>query len=300
MSRIAVIGASGFVGSAVTEAARESGHDVLCLHAPRLQPTGSGSERAITALASRLVGVDVVINCAGVADAAANHSDSVTAANAILPGVIGEAAKHAGVRRFVHVSSAVVQGRLTVLDGSGAVDAFSVYAKSKLAGEWAAREHGPEFTTIYRPPSVHGPNRRHTHHLAAVARSPFASVAAPGAQPTPQTHVSDVASAVVFLATSPSPPPPVVHHPWQGLTTSDLLRLLGGREPTRIPEPVARALLRAGRAAAKVVTGLDPHVRRVEMAWFGQRQAESWLTVRGWTPVTTASDWAQLGRDLRH
>ena len=46
MTRIAVLGASGFVGSAVVEAARSAGHTVLPLKAPRLSAGDVGATRA--------------------------------------------------------------------------------------------------------------------------------------------------------------------------------------------------------------------------------------------------------------
>ena len=65
MTRIAVIGASGFVGSAVVDAARSAGHDTLSLSGPRLATAGTTHEDVITALAAQLGDVDVVVNCAG-------------------------------------------------------------------------------------------------------------------------------------------------------------------------------------------------------------------------------------------
>ena len=174
MVRIAVIGASGFVGSAVVEAARGAGHTVLALRAPRLVAARTcGHQAAVDDLAVQVAGVDVVVNCAGNPDASATRPEDLEAPNSVLPGVVGRAARRAGVPRYVHVSSAVVQGRRPVLDSSAATDPFSPYAESKIAGELAARAEGPELTTVYRPPSVHAPTRRVTRQLSAVARSPL-------------------------------------------------------------------------------------------------------------------------------
>jgi hypothetical protein len=180
MTRIAVIGASGFVGSAVVDAARSAGHDTLSLSGPRLATADTTHENVITALAAQLGDVDVVVNCAGNPDASAARIEDLEAANSVLPGVIGAAARRAAVPRYVHVSSAVVQGRLPVLDSSDRVDGFSLYARSKIDGETRARAQGPRTTTVYRPPSVHSPTRRVTRQLTAIARSPLSTVAAPG------------------------------------------------------------------------------------------------------------------------
>jgi nucleoside-diphosphate-sugar epimerase len=303
MSRVAVVGATGFVGSAVAAAAEGAGHAVLRVAAPRLSGAASDrpdAEAVVRELAVALQGADVVVNCAGNPDASSADVLSLRAANAVLPGLVGAAARSAGVERYIHVSSAVVQGRRPVLDDTEALDAFSPYAVSKAEGELAARAHGPEETTVYRPPSVHGAGRRVSRQLARIASSPLATVARPGTRPTPQTHIADVADALLFLATTPRVPPRVVHHPWQGHTTAGLLTVLAdGREPVQIPGSLARALLRVGGLVAHLAPRLGPHLRRVEMIWFGQEQAPSWLTAQGWRPVTTRDDWLALGRAAR-
>lgn len=294
MSTVAIVGASGFVGSALAQAASSAGLDVVELKAPRLRSEGDVDD-VTRQLADRLRGTDVVVNCAGNPDASAPEGLALTLANGVLPGVVGAAATSACVPRYIHVSSAVVQGRRPVLDASLSFDAFSAYARSKIAGEHAALRAGPGGTTVYRPPSVHAASRRVTSQLTRLARSPLSTVAAPGTLPTPQTHILDVASALMFLALSDVSPPQVVHHPWQGHTTSGLLLALGGRPPRRVPAVMCRGILGAGRVISRIRPPLAPVVRRVEMVWFGQPQAESWLTTAGWHPTTTLEDWARLG-----
>lgn len=304
MSTMVVVGASGFVGSAVAAAAAAAGHDVRTAVAPRLAAgaaDGREVEEAVQELALALRNADVVVNCAGNPDASSSDLLALRAVNAVLPGVVGAAARRAGVERYIHVSSAVVQGRRPVLDDSEAFDAFSPYAVSKAEGELAARARGPEGTTVYRPPSVHGAGRRVSRQLARIASSPLATVARPGTRPTPQTHITDVADALLYLATTRQIPPAVVHHPWQGHTTAGLLTVLAdGREPVEIPDSLAKALVRIGGFMARMSPRLAPYLRRVEMIWFGQEQAPSWLTAQGWSPVTTRDDWLALGRAARH
>ena len=144
----------------------------------------------------------------------------------------------------------MVQGRLPVLDSSESTDAFSPYARSKVAGEVAARAEGPEATTVYRPPSVHAPTRRVTRQLTRHRALSPGHRGRPGDRPTPQTHIRDVADAIVLLCTSTNPPPPVVHHPWQGHTTAGLLRMLGdGRSPRLLPNRPSEAGAPGGRGS---------------------------------------------------
>ena len=300
MTRIAVVGASGFVGSAVAEAARRAGHTVIPLRAPRLAP-GTELRGPTRDLAAQVADVDVVVNCAGNPDASASSLEDLHMVNSVLPGVIGSAARVAGVPRYVHVSSAVVQGRREILDSSRETDAFSAYARSKIDGEVSAWTEGPEATIVYRPPSVHAPTRRVTRQLASIAISPLSTVAGTGDRPTPQTHIIDVADAILTLCTARNPPPAVVHHPWQGHTTGGLLRLLGdGRAPRQVPESFGRLLLRVAAAAGRLAPRVAPYARRVEMIWFGQAQGPSWLTEQGWRHVTTDADWVLLGQQARH
>ncbi len=300
---VAVVGASGFVGSACASALEQAGFRVIRVRAPRLttdDPHSAEAQSAATELAEMLRGAEAVVNCAGNPDASSGDYGSLVAANSVLPGVVGAAARQAGVPRYVHVSSAVVQGRRPVLDSTDSLDPFSPYARSKAAGEGTARSQGPALTTVYRPPSVHGPTRRVTRQLSQIARSPASTVARPGTAPTPQTHIDNVADALVLLATSATPPPGTVHHPWEGHTTADLLRLLGeGRCPRLIPRRMAHGILAAAGALARVLPRLQPYARRVEMTWFGQSQAPSWLTEQGWQPLTTEADWLALGHATR-
>ena len=303
MTKVAVIG-TGFVGRLVEQALVEQGATTVLIHAPRvfgsldstIDAVADVHARAIEVLTARLHGTDVVVNAAGMPDASAGESSALFGANAVLPAIVGLAAHRAGTRRFVHVSSAVVQGRLPTLDESWLTEGFSPYSASKVVGELMAVAAAPGITTVYRPPSVHAPDRRVTRALARLARSPLSCVAGRGDHPTPQALGVNVGGALAHLALTPSAPPQVVAHPSEGLTTGSLLRLLGGREPHHVPTPVAYAVLWGARAVSRVVPAGRAHARRLEMVWFGQRQTKSWLTGDGWVPLTEEDRWSDLGR----
>lgn len=300
---VAVLGSSGFVGTAVVAALEEVGASVLRLKAPRLPAVEPGRGAALLAeqtsciqhLSQRLTPCHAVVNAAGIADAQGNDVGPITAANAVLPGVIGAAARHAGVARYIHISSAAVQGDHPVLDDSWDGTARSPYALAKRLGEQLALVNGPDSTVIYRPPGVHGPGREVTRRLSSYARSPIAFIASDGQQPTPQAHISDVASAVAFLTLYHRNIPPVVSHPWGGMTTSSLLLALGRRQPRLAPKMACHGLvaiggLRPPRHSAGYATR-----RRLQVLLFGQPQSTSWLTEAGWTGTATVTDWQALG-----
>lgn len=301
--RIVVVGATGFVGSAVNEVLADQGHEVVPVRAPRIAAEGASWNinsltSAVSELSARLLGADAVVNCSGNPDASEQNEAELVAANAVSPSVVARAAREADVSRLVHVSSAVVQGRRPVLDQSDATEEFSSYARSKAEGERRVRKEFPA-ATVYRPPSVHAATRRVTSLTAKIARSPLATVAAPGDQHSPQALIGNVASAIAFLATTNKTPPPVVIHPWEGLTSRDVMELLGGKRPTVLPRGLARAVSWGLEFVGRKIPPVAANARRVEMLWFGQDQGDSWLTSVGWEPPHGHDVWRELGEAIR-
>lgn len=291
--RIGVLGASGFVGRAVAESLRGDG-EVVTFAAPRLAPTPIDPQGPAPVVnsdqvdewAQRFAELDVVINAAGDPNASSMNEGALLAANAVMPLIVYEACAQAGVRRFIHISSAVVQGDRPTLDASRDWRPFSPYSLAKVAGEkWlleAAQE--PTQLVVYRPPSVHAPGRGVTMKVARLAAGPARSVAGAGKRPTPQALLENVADAVRFLALTDDTPPEIVHHPWEGLTTAELMRSLGGRNPRKLPEAACSFVSGSARLTERVIRRLAPYRRRLEMMWFGQAIDRSWLETVGWQP----------------
>lgn len=304
-TRVAVVGASGFVGGAVCFALKRHGAASLRVHAPRLRPVAARNlanalreGAGVTAeLARRFHGADVVVNAAGVSQAGSDDIEGLLAANGLLPAVVAAAAHAAGVPRVIHISSGAVQGDMSMLDSSAHVQPFSPYSVSKAVGEQGALRHHPG-VVVYRPAGVQGVLRPVSRNLVRLSRTGLAMVAGDGAGNSPQALIENVADAVAFLALSPTPPPQIVHHPSEGLSVGNLLELLGGRPPRRIPVGLARAVVGVLSAVGRVLPGVAARRRRFEVMWFGQDQAPSWLTSAGWRPVVGPEGWRDLGAVL--
>ncbi len=298
----AVIGASGFVGSAVASAARSCGIEVREVPAPRLHTFATdvagllGEARThdvVAVLADVLKGCEVVINAAGLATPGASESGALRGANTLLPAVLALAARAGGASRFIQLSSAAVQGNRRVLDESPEVAPFSAYSRSKARGEQVltalsssrgGTDAVPEIC-ILRATSVQGANRPTTARLVAFARSPLASVAAPGTARTPVVSVAALAELVVTLASHSGSIPGIVLQPWEGMTVRSVLECAGGK-PVVLPAWFCRFAVRSGFALSTVLGGrLHGAVRRVELLWFGQRQEPGWAESQQWTPA---------------
>ncbi|GAT72194.1 UDP-N-acetylglucosamine-1-phosphate transferase [Microbacterium sp. HM58-2] len=293
--RVGVFGASGFVGEGVLKELDRAGITVERFAAPRLSAdpsersgaliaTAAANEPVLAELSARLAGIDVVINAAGLAAPDSRSSPELVGANSLLPAVIGRACADAGVARFVHLSSASVQGRRLELDETAEVAPFSPYSRSKALGEQAllALTHDPGMPqiVIVRATSVQGTGRPTTVRLQRLAKSWLASVAAPGDRPTVVSSLEGLARLVRYVSTTGESVPSIVLQPWEGLSTRDVLVAAGGRAPRQLPVAVCRVVLWTGFAAGRMLPSFAGLSRRLEMMWFGQRQVRGWADER--------------------
>lgn len=138
MSLLAITGATGFVGSAVLDAARAEGHAVRAL-ARRDQPAREGVTwvrgdlNDAAALAALVQGADAVIHVAGLTntpDPAAFESANVTGTANVLA-----AMRAAGVKRLVFVSSLAAR-----------MPGLSLYGASKAKAEALVEGSGLDWT----------------------------------------------------------------------------------------------------------------------------------------------------------
>ncbi|MFN2607367.1 MAG: NAD-dependent epimerase/dehydratase family protein [Acidimicrobiales bacterium] len=315
MTRIAILGASGFLGSAVSDWAGRLGADAEPLRAPRLGPSSvhpivEASDRwcraepaAFAELSRRLAPFDTVVNASGIADPGSTDRAGLFAADAIQPVVVARAAAAAGVRRLVHVSTAAVQGRREPLDETPAWSPLSPYAEAKAEAErlLLVDHHGrlPPEVVVYRPTSVHGAGRAVTANLARLAAGlPVVAVCGSGAHPVPVALVDNVAAGIVFAATAPALPR-LVLQPWEGLTARRLLELFGATRFLRLPEAVARPAIGVAARCVRCSPPASARLRRLELVLRGQAVRAGHLADLGFRPPVGFEGWERLADEER-
>ncbi len=198
MSKILVIGGSGFIGSHVVARLAQDGHELRVPTRLRqrakhliLLPTVDVTEADVhddRALDHLVTGVDAVVNLVGVLHSRAGnpYGHDFAQAHVALPRRILDACYKAGTRRLVHASAV-----------GATQDSPSEYLRSKAAGEEvliAARARID--ATVLRPSVVFGPEDRFLNLFAALNRCfPAILLACPEAKFQP-VHVADVAECV--------------------------------------------------------------------------------------------------------
>ncbi len=186
---LAITGGTGFVGAHLLRIAAEQGVPIRAL-TRRAQPAADGItwiSGDLTDPADLCAGASAVIHIAGVINA--RTPAEFDAGNVAGTATMLEAAKAAGVRRFIHVSSlAAREPRL------------SAYGASKARSEEVVKASGLDWT-IVRPPMVYGPGDRETLAIFRMVKARFAALPRGGA--ASMIHADDLSRALLALPTAP-------------------------------------------------------------------------------------------------
>lgn len=185
--KILITGANGFVGSALVRLMVARGLDVLPVvrTAPlESAPTsvGIGDMLDFDGWESLMSGVDVVVHLAAkVHQAEGVSEEEYRAANVDVTSKMAAAARRAGVRRIIYLSTVKVNGERTAagekFSGNDKPAPEDAYGRSKLGAEkqLQAMLAGSETSlVIIRPPLVYGPGvRANFEKLIRLAGLPF-------------------------------------------------------------------------------------------------------------------------------
>lgn len=287
---VLLTGATGFVGGHVAEALAAAGHALRCT------VRSSSDTRRLTALEPRLVSLDFSLELSDRRDLLAEALDGVEAVvhvagltraarevdfhrvNVEGTAALAEAAREAGVRRFVFLSSLAARGP------DGHAGPTSAYGCSKREAErrLASASEGME-TVVLRPAGVYGPRDRDMVPLFRAAARGWLPAPSGGA-PLQPVYVTDVAGATVRALVAPTGggPYPVAEparYRWEDVA-GYLSAAFGRRVRTvRLPGLVYEAAGRLGEVVA-AARGRAPE--------FDRRRARD-LARHGWTCDVTAT-----------
>jgi len=254
-----VTGGTGFVGAHLVKVLRARGDRVAALvRRPALaDELGWGSDvRQVRgdlgdedALRNGCTSAEVVFHVAG--KIVARSQTEFMATNRDGTANVLEAARDAGVRRFVHVSSLAVGGPTVPghpIDEARPPAPITHYGRSKLAAEILVQAM-PLDWTIVRPPVVYGEWDRGTLTVFQLARRGVVPVFGDGSQELSVIHGEDLAQALIAAAESPATSRHIYYASHPVRTTSREFAIGAGtalgRKPRIIPVPgpVVRGVL---------------------------------------------------------
>jgi nucleoside-diphosphate-sugar epimerase len=293
--RIAITGASGFIGRELAGCARAAGHEVNSVS----RTTGVESYADEDALARAFGGCEAVVHLAARAHATGSDADfecNVTATRAVV-----RAMRASGARRLVFLSSIGVNGNVTrgrPFTEDDAPAPVEPYARSKLRSEDEVRASGIE-SVIVRPPLVYGPDApgNFARLVRAVARGwPLPLGAVRNARSL--VGVRNLSELILICASHPAAANELfVVADGDDLSTPDIIRAIaeGQRKTARlwpVPVPLLKASASlAGRA--RIAEGLCESL---------QVDASKSRRLLGWAPSSTsrqgivraAAEWSRL------
>jgi len=204
-TRIAVTGATGFIGATICRALHEAGFGVRILaRSPQraralgdsVHDTVQGDLHDRDALARLVDGAFAVVHCAGVVRGACQADfDRVNVQGVENLVTVMSAALPAGASRLLSLSSLAARE-----------PSLSFYANSKYRGEQVLRDQAADLHWMaLRPPAVYGPGDRELLPLFRLMARGIAPVPGKPDARFSMLHVEDIAALVLAWLRQPTP-----------------------------------------------------------------------------------------------
>ncbi len=297
--RVAVTGAGGFIGGALTHRLLEAGAEVIGIDAvaeatTRIEAAGAEARVADVTdpagIREALEGADLVVHAAAIVSDAGSMPEHVRVNVGGTATVLGAAAE-AGVERCVQISSVVVYGYddPSTQDETAHLRNCGVpYIDTKSASDRLARRRG---AVVVRPGDVYGP-RSVPWALRPLELAKAGQLAVPAGEVARMlpVYIDDLADAVVLALERGEPGE--AYTAWNDAEEvsfeeffNRFAAISGGRRARRLPAGVIRTLGRAMEGIA-ALSGRPPSMTRHSVVLIGRRGSVSAAKLRalGWEP----------------
>lgn len=244
--KVLVTGANGFIGRHVCLQLQAAGHTPVGLMRPGARLRGledmqrvQGDVTVPRSLPAALTGCDAVIHLAGVKQAV--RESTYTRVNAEGSAHLAEAARAAGIKRVVFISTIAAQGPSPTghphrIAGSEAP--LNAYGRSKLSAEQRMRAILGDALIVLRPCLVYGPDDRHLLTWARMVQRRLVPMAEFDLS---MVHVDDLARATMQALLAPPIAQPLFISDGQPTTFEALInqleRLVANGPVMRVPLP---------------------------------------------------------------
>lgn len=314
MKCYAIVGSSGFIGSAVLRRFVElnascstgfESFEVLsisrrapCLHFPKVRYCESGDLSAFNDWAPMLRGVDLLVHAAArvhvMSDTALDPLSEFQRVNVQGTLHLARQAAAAGVRRFIFISSVKVNGEATrpgaPFSPDGTVAPQDPYGISKMEAEQGLRQIAADTSmevVIIRPPLVYGPAVK--ANFASLMRAVQRGLPLPFALVRNQRSLLGIDNLVDFIVTCTSHPKAAnqtfLVSDGQDLSTPELIHQMAkaaGMPARLLPVPVW-----ALQASARLM-GKGDAVQR--LCWSLQVDMSKARELLGWVPPVSVEE----------
>jgi nucleoside-diphosphate-sugar epimerase len=262
--KLAITGATGFIGTRLLDRSGQGVHAYRALTRKAMPPRDGvtwieGALDRPDSLSELVEGADAVIHIAGLLNG--RTAAEFNAVNVEGTAAVVSAARTAGVRRFVHVSSLAARH-----------PEISLYGASKAKSEDVICGSGLDYA-IARPPAVYGPGDKETFDLFRMAKYGLALLPSEGRMSL--IHADDLVDLLLALA-APTAPSFLIVEPddESPLTQREFAHKLGaavGRGVLALRLPTFA--LRAGAAIDGLIRGSKAKLTRDRAAYFAH---EDW------------------------